>query len=179
MSTQIATPTQDEIRSALLAYSDKYGYEVDYMLHILHDHPEAFAAFNAVIPLANCRQEAPLDVFFVAKLAGFQQSDCGACLQLSIRLALEAGVSRAIVEGVIKGSPTLPPELEEVRRFVRSLDDYSAETNALRESIRQRYGERTLIEIALVVTAAQLFPRVKRALGYFESCQLMDFSFEP
>ncbi|WP_309380441.1 hypothetical protein [Cerasicoccus frondis] len=166
------------VREAIEAYAAKYDYDVSYMLHMLEHNPAALQLFQQVIPLANCRQHAPLDVFFVAKLAAFRQSDCGACLQLSIRLALEAGVSRDIVVGAVKGTPALPPHLADVQRFVQSLDDYSAETNDLRKTLRARYGEAALIEIALVVTAAYLFPRTKRVLGYFESCQLMQFDFE-
>lgn len=177
MKTIDTDPTLDQIRAGLEAYSAKYDYDISYMRHMLDHHPEALQAFQGVIALANCRQHAPLDVFFVAKLAGFKQSDCGACLQLSIRLALEAGVRREVVEAVVRGKP-LPAELEEVTRFVYSLDEYNAETDQLRESLRKKYGEAALIEIALVVTAAHMFPRTKRALGYYESCHLMQFDFE-
>jgi hypothetical protein len=178
MNTTHDMPAKEAIREQLESYSAKYSYDVSYMLHMLEHHPEALQLFQGVIPLASCRNATPLDVFMVAKLVGFQQSDCGACLQLSIRQALEAGVSREIVEGAVKGQPALPPHLQEVKRFVQSLDEYDAETDKLREVLRGKYGEEVLIEIALVVTAAQLFPRTKRVLGYFGSCQRMEFSFE-
>lgn len=178
MSTTIEEPTQKKIRAELLQYAERNQYDVSYMLHMLYEHPEALKLFQQVIPLAHCRRFAPLDVFAVAKLTGFQVADCGACLQLSIRLMLEAGVDRAIVEGAVTGEPALPEDLAKVQRFVQSLDRYDAETDALRDELREAYGEAALIDIGMVVTAAQMFPRMKRVLGYFDSARERTYVFD-
>lgn len=173
--------TQSEIetiRKNIEAYSAKNRYDVSYMLEMLESNPEAYLLFQNVIPLANCRKVTPLDVYTVAKLTAFRQSDCGACLQLSIRLALEAGVSVEIVKAAVLGTPALPPHLEQIREFVRAVEDDLALADVLREEIRKLYGSAALVELALVITAAHQFPRAKRVMGYFKSCERMEFSFE-
>jgi hypothetical protein len=46
----------------------------------------------------------------------------------------------------------------------------SSEQEALREHIRQRFGDEGLIEMALAIASCRTFPMVKRALGYAVSC---------
>ena len=43
----------------------------------------------------------------------------------------------------------------------------------MRERVRERYGEEGLVELALGIAAARVFPVVKRALGYATSCALV------
>jgi len=62
--------------------------------------------------------QTPPDVYYVAKLAAMKTEDCGECLQLNIRFALEQGISKELVRAVINGGNNLPEDLKEVHDFV-------------------------------------------------------------
>ena len=50
----------------------------------------------------------------------------------------------------------------------------SEEEEPLRQRILERYGEEALVELALGIAAARMFPVTKRALGYATSCALVE-----
>ena len=49
----------------------------------------------------------------------------------------------------------------------------TGDEDELRETLRQRYGERGLIELAYAIASSQIPPTVKRCLGYARSCRLV------
>lgn len=166
-----------EARALLDGFEAHYRYDVGYLRHLLETDEDAFRVFRDFLPMASFRGQAPVEVVSVAKLAAMQQNDCGACLQLTIRQAIEAGLAPETVRAVVGGGEGLAPELAQVRDLVRSIAIDDTRTDALRESVRATFGEATLSAIAIVVAAAGVFPTVKRVLGSFESCELMEFEF--
>jgi hypothetical protein len=50
----------------------------------------------------------------------------------------------------------------------------SGNEEELRQRIRQRYGNEGLVEMALGIAAARVFPVTKRALGFATSCALVE-----
>ena len=45
--------------------------------------------------------------------------------------------------------------------------------DTLRETLRKRYGEHGLIELAYAIASSRIPPTVKRGLGYAKSCSLV------
>jgi hypothetical protein len=171
--------TVAQAHATLDRYSEHYRYDVGYIRHLLETDPAAYRVFEAFLPMASFRGEAPTDVIFVAKLCAMQQADCGACLQLAIRQAIEGGMDAKIVRAVLGRSDEtlLPPHLAQIQRFVRALPEENEETQTLRRVIREIHGEATLVAISLVVAACGVFPTIKRVFGSFQSCAVLDFEF--
>lgn len=46
-----------------------------------------------------------------------------------------------------------------------------SDDDALRETLRARYGERGLIEMSYAIAAGRIPPTVKRVLGFAKSCK--------
>lgn len=166
-----------DAHTMLDGFATHYRYDVGYLRELLETDPIAFKVFEAFLPMASYQGDAPTDVVFVAKLAAMRLNDCGACLQLTIRQALESGVPVEVVRAAAGTGQELPLELTPVYRLVQAAHTYAAETQTHREAVRTRHGEGALAAIALVVAAAGVFPTMKRLLGTFESCALMDFEF--
>jgi hypothetical protein len=143
------------------------------MEHMLAENPEAFSLFNAFAPMASHRKHAPLEAYHVARIAAFQQYDCGACLQLAIRKAREEGVPAEVVRQTLAGGAGLAEPLARVRRMVGAMASKSTETEELRDVIRADYGEPAWVEIAVCIAAVAVFPMIKKALGYFQSCEMV------
>lgn len=152
-----------------------YAYDTQYMRNMLEHHPQAFAAFAAFLPMANFRQDLPRDVYFVAKLAAMQVADCSACLQLTVKMALEADVAADLVQAVLKEGD-LPNHLAAVNRFARTVAHHHLVADEDLETMRSTYGETGLIELALAIASTGVFPLIKRSFGMLQSCQVADVS---
>ncbi len=165
------------IRRKLDAEEKKLGVSIDYIRHVLDVSPTAFFRFAAIMPLANSRKVLPKEAWFTALIATLQYEDCGPCLQIGVNQARQSGVDRDLIQAVLDGSLDLfPPELVDVYHFTRSIVTSAGDEGDLRETLRQRYGERGLIELAFAIASSRIPPTVKRALGYAQSCRQVTVS---
>jgi alkylhydroperoxidase family enzyme len=162
------------IRRKLDAEEKKLGESVDYLRHIVDVSPAAFLRFASILPLANSRNTLPKEPWFVAQLVTLQHEDCGTCLQIGVNLARQAGVESAMIRAVLAGDEhLLPNDLADVARFTKAILTASDDDDALRQTLRERYGERGLIELAYAIAGSRIPPTVKRTLGYAKSCSLV------
>jgi hypothetical protein len=151
----------------------KLGESVDYIRHIVDASPGAFLRFASILPFANSRKTLPKDAWFVAQLVALQHEDCGTCLQIGVNLARQSRVDPALIRAVLNGGDDVPPEMADVIRFTRSVVTADDDDETLRETLRERYGERGLIELSYAIASSRIPPTVKRALGYAKSCSLV------
>lgn len=147
------------------------GESVDYLRHIVRHSIGAFLKFAKIMPLNDYRKQLPTDAWHVARIVATRDADCGPCTQIEINLARKDGVDSTILQSIIDDQPDkLPPSLGEVYRFTQAVLKDHPEADQLRESIRQRFGERGLIELSLAVAACRVFPTTKRMLGFATAC---------
>ena len=152
----------------------KIGESVDYLRHIVDVSPAAFLRFASIMPFANSRKVLPTEAWFVAQTVAAQKEDCGPCLQITLNLARQSGVDAALLQSTLDGkSEELSPEMDDVYRFSKSVVDQSNEADLIRESLRERYGDLGLIELAYAIASSRIPPTVKRALGYAQSCSIV------
>ena len=167
------------IRRLILKRLDKeersLGESVEYLRHLLRTSLPAFFKFALFTPLAQHRRKLPPAPYRVARIVATRDEDCGTCVQIEVNLARQEGVPAAVIRAVLNHRPDdLPPALADVYRFARSVVEASGGDEELRERVRARYGEEGLVELALGIAAARVFPVVKRALGYATSCALVE-----
>ncbi len=162
------------LRNRLDAEEKKLGESMDYLRHVVDVSPAAMLRFASITPFANSRKVLPKDAWFVAQLVGAQAEDCGPCLQICVNLARQAGVDPALLQAVLDGDiDQMSPEMVDVYKFTKAMVTPSGDDDALRETMRTRYGERGLIELSYVIAASSIPPTVKRVLGYARSCSLV------
>jgi hypothetical protein len=162
------------IHRKLDAEEKKFGESVDYLRHIVDVSPGAFLRFCSILPLANSRKVLPKNAWYAAQIVALQHEDCGTCLQIGLNLARQDGVDAGLLRAILDGNgDELPEEIADVLRFTRSVLTASDDDDALRETLRQRYGERGLIELAYAIASSRIPPIVKRCLGYAKSCRLV------
>ncbi len=161
------------IRRKLDSEEKKLGESVDYLRHVVDISPAAFLRFASILPLANSRKTLPKEPWFAAQLVTLQHEDCGTCLQIGVNLARQAGVESGVIRAVLDGDlHLLPNDLADVVRFTKSVLT-AEDDDTLRQTLRERYGERGLIEIAYAIAGSRIPPTVKRTLGYAKSCSLV------
>jgi alkylhydroperoxidase family enzyme len=150
----------------------RMGFSVEYLRYILGVSRRAFFAFTKILPLARYHRVLPMDALHVARLTALSYEDCGTCVQGEVNLAKRAGVAPAIIQAVLNTEAVeLAEELADVYHFALAVLE-TRDDETLRNRIKEHYGEEGLVEIALAIGACRVFPTVKRALGYAQSCSV-------
>jgi AhpD family alkylhydroperoxidase len=142
------------------------GTPIDEMRYLADHSLPAFRRWSSTREIANYHHVLPPEVYYVAKIAVYRLEDCGSCLQIVTHMALKSGVSREIVRAALDGkAEMLSGELQAVYGFAHS-QAIGEEDPGMRESIKQKYGDKGLIELAIGIASARTFPAFKRALGF-------------
>lgn len=163
------------LRRKLDSEERKLGESMDYLRHVVDVSPGAFLRFASLMPFANSRKVLPADAWFVAQVVGAQKEDCGPCLQITVNLARQAKVDPELLQATLdRRFEDLPEDLATVARFAEAVSDATYDEAGLRTALRERYGERGLIEIAYAITSSRIPPTLKRGLGFARSCSEID-----
>ncbi|MHC4953998.1 MAG: carboxymuconolactone decarboxylase family protein [Planctomycetota bacterium] len=149
----------------------KLGASLDYLRHMLRVSVGAFLKFAKVASVAGYRRALPVDAHAVAGIVASRNEDCGPCVQIGVNMAKASGVSTDVLRAVLDSEPdNLPADLALVYRFAEAVVTANGKDEELRGPVRDRYGERGLVELALAIATSRVFPITKRALGYALSC---------
>lgn len=162
------------IGNSLNAEERKLGASLDYARDILRTSLPAFLKFAMFMPLSRHREALPRAAYHVARIVATRDEDCGTCVQIEVNLARADGLPVDVIEAVLNENvDALPDDLADVYRFARRVVEASGEDDALRERMRYRYGDDGLVDLALGMASARVFPIVKRTLGHARSCALV------
>lgn len=169
--------TKEQRLQGMDAFSQRYRYDMNYLKEFLHSSPEGYEKFANFQPLSSHREFLPLDIYWVSKLAAMQVADCGSCLQLTVRKALEAGIDKPLVEACLQGGSRLPEALKDIFDFATAVASYRAIDPLLEERISAQLDKPQRIELGVSVATASVYPTIKRAMGYAQSCSLVEIEF--
>lgn len=161
-------------QQAIDAFESHYQYDCTYMRQLLASSPEAYQLFADFLPMAQFRQRLPLNEYWVAKLAVMQQADCGACLQLQVKMAIEQGVSTTLIQSTLNNHKPLPETLQQVKDYAQQLTLPAGVDSELMQTMRERYDQGQLLEFGLCAASATVFPTIKRAIAEIQSCAVID-----
>lgn len=162
------------LRRKLDAEEKKLGESMDYLRHIVDVSPAVFFRFASIMPFANSRKLLPKEAWFGAQIVALQHEDCGPCLQISVNLARQQGVSADLIQMVLdRRYGELTAEIADVCAFTQSVVNGN-DDDTLRDKLRTRYGDRALIELSFAIASARIPPTVKRVLGYAKSCRTVE-----
>ncbi len=147
------------------------GVGAEHMHFIVDTSVRAFLGVMLFRKMSTHREALGSDATHLARIVAVQHSDCGSCVQGNVNMALQAGMRPAWITAALERTPErLPPELREIYEFTNHILDKTYGEDELRASIRRRYGDRALIDLAYAIASAQVFPVIKQALGYAKSC---------
>jgi hypothetical protein len=163
-----------DYRNEIDNFEAHYKYDSTYMRELLDHSLEGFAKFNSFLPLSSHMEKLKPEEYWVAKLAAMQVEDCGECLQLNVRMALEAGIARALLHAAIQGGQELPEQLRDVFNYARSVANHEMVDNDLMNRIETRFDKGAMLEFGLCIATAKVFPTIKRAVGYTRTCSLVE-----
>lgn len=157
----------------LRRFEQRFRVPLEYAHHIVDTSVPAFLALTKVMGFARYRRKLPVEAFSVAAIVATRHEDCGACLQITVNEARRAGVAKELIDHVLAWNPhRLPTDLNSVYKYTKAVLEGGDEAE-LRESLRGRYGEEGMIELAYAIASARMFPTIKRTLGYARTCELV------
>lgn len=155
-------------------FEQHYQYDATYLHELLQHSPAGYEKFVAFRPLSQHREQLSPETYWVAKIAAMQVADCGNCLQLIVRMALEAGVAREWVLATLQGGSKLPEPLQDIYDFATCVASYRNVDPVLQERIQRQLNKAQLIELGICIATTSIYPTIKRALGYTVSCSLVE-----
>lgn len=159
------------IRMRIRSYEKYLGVSLDYLRHMLRVSLRAFLKFSRIFSLAGYRRTLPVAPAHVARLVAALDEDCGECVQIGVNVARKEGVPAEVVQAVLDGRPeSLPESLADVYHFTEAVVRGDGDEGPYRERIRSVFGEEGLVELAMAIATAKVFPITKRALGYATAC---------
>ena len=143
--------TSDTAKHAeIQAFEDHYAYNGEFMHDLLTLLPEGYTTFENFRPMAFFRKTLPLDAYWIAKLATMQQEDCGACLQLNVKMALEQGLPKELVHDALTGGATLPDELSIVYTYAQQVATGGEVEDSVMAQMTQQFNLAQLLELSLI-----------------------------
>jgi len=156
------------------------GESADWMRDIRRSSPAGFRKFLMFMPLSGHGQAATPDLLHAARMVAAQIEDCGPCLNTTIRYARKADVDEGVITDVVQQKwDALSPDIDLVCRYARAVVLNSPDALDLVDTVRHRFGDRVLTELALAIAAVRVFPTVKRALGHAQSCAVTPLALQP
>ncbi len=155
-------------KTNLESFENNYSYDASYLHELLVASTGGFEAFSKFGDMGMYRKALPLDVFFVSKIATAQTEDCGPCTELNVRMAQEVGVDEDVIRGAMTGKG-LSEKLEAVRCFSIAVAFNEVKPGQV-EDMKDTYGREGLAELALSIASMRVYPCMKRALGFDQSC---------
>jgi alkylhydroperoxidase family enzyme len=165
------------IRIRIRSYERRLGVKLDYLRHILRVSLRAFFKFSKIFSLAAYRRSLPSAPCHIARLVTMLDEDCGDCVQIAVNMAKKDGVPVDVIQAVMDGrADALPESLADVYRFTEAVVRGDGDEEPYRERIRNVFGEEGLVELAMTIASAKVFPITKRALGYATNCSRVALS---
>lgn len=148
------------------------GESADFLRDLYAGSPTSFWRFALFLPMSRHRGALPRDAGCAVRIAAVHAEDCGPCLQTVINLSLVAGARPEILRAAVeKNLDAMDEETRLAFEFARYLCARDARSEELRSAVERRWGKAGLAEIALAIASTRVFPTVKRAMGYGQTCQ--------
>lgn len=160
------------LRRQIAGFEKTWNYRADYMRDLL-DKGGAWTLirFGMVASLGHGKS-APAEALAAAGIVGTLSGDCGPCTQISVDIATASGVRPEVLRGILTGDrPAMGERAALAYDFARAvLDRNLADADECRDEIARRWGDAAVVDIALALTTAQMYPTVKYALGHGRTC---------
>lgn len=164
-------------RREMREFAERYGYDMSYLELLLDLSPAAHAEFSKAMGMSEHRGALPLDVHFVARVAVMLADDCGACTQLNLRMAVEAGVDRGVLATQLRAPLELPPLLRAVHEHCQRVVRGENADPAVVAELRRALGDAGFAALAVTIVGCRIYPGLKRALGQETSCSVPHLDF--
>ena len=159
------------IEQQIASFETEWNYPMDYAREVLGLGALVFKKFFDAAQIGEYCEGISKPASFAAKILAVMAGDCGPCVQLVVDMAVREGVPPEALAQLVSGElDALPDDLRLTAQFTRALLDRSDALPELRDRMREHYGTAGLVSVAFAVINASMYPTLKYALGYGQSC---------
>jgi|SRR5579885_3247518 len=151
----------------------KFGENVDYLRDIAMVSRAAVYKFALFLLFAKHRKAAPVNAYYLASIGALKHEDCGPCLQIAVNQALADGVSPELLRAAIAGGDALDEDHRLYLDFGRAVSANAPDAEELRRKVAEKLGPAAMVDLAIAIACARVFPALKRGLGHARSCSLV------
>lgn len=160
-------------------FGRRYSYDTGYMDEMIDEDFVGFRRFAKLAGLSSYGFGLPPGPLFAAKVIATRAAGCGPCLELVIRMAEEAGVSRTALASIARQGDDADPEMRLAANFALAVVTNGADLPALLQAVEARFGRRGRMGLAVAVATAQFYPMVKRGMGHAQGCEMLPPELRP
>lgn len=160
------------------SFENHYAYDCTYIRQLSDNSNEAYKAFVEFLPMGQVGSSLEKEVLWTAKISAMLTEDCGACVQLNINMALEAGLSKELVQKIVLNADTLNDDLHRVFDFAKAIASNQSDHEEKQKKILELLKPEQLAELSVAIASTKVYPTIKRALGQFKSCSIYNFDFD-
>ncbi|WP_439813914.1 carboxymuconolactone decarboxylase family protein [Zavarzinia sp. CC-PAN008] len=172
----VALGLEGQIRRA----ERQLGVPLDYMRTIARHSMRAFLWLGILGSTQPRPRHAPGDLVHMAALGAAMVEDCGTCVQIHVNQALRDGLRAVDLGHAVAGRlEALAPAQALAFRFGQAVAANTVEQHDLREALLAELGEGALVDLALGIAMARLWPTTKRALGHAVACSRVTITGVP
>jgi hypothetical protein len=164
-------------REWLRDFGAKYAYDTGYMVQLLDLSPAAYDVFASAMAMSEHRVHLSVEEHFVACISALLADDCGACSQLNLRMASEAGVDRAVLRQLLEEPDRLPTTLQLIHDYATQVVRGGNADPARVALLRQILGDEAFAELAINVIGVRIYPALRRAMGAEVACPPPNLNF--
>ncbi len=159
-------------RKVIKRMEKRYDCDMSYALYLLEKSPRAFRKFMRVGALSRQRERVPVEAAFTVQLLATMYEDCGPCTQLVVRFAEASKMEPDQIEAVLTGNAsTMSPAVMLAFRYGVAVLNNRTDVADARDAVRANWEDKGLIDLAMSIQGARLYPMMKHALGFALECQ--------
>lgn len=158
-------------------FEKHYDYDCSYMRLMQENSSDGFETFLNFLPMGQFQKKLSKNDIWIARLASIVAEDCGACTQLNIKMAAEAGVKEELIKKVIRNPEKLDRQDKLIYDYAQAVVKNSDNCHDYQFLISKLYDKEQLTEFALAISSTKVYPTIKRALGFIEPCLIEEFNF--
>ncbi|MEZ5885838.1 MAG: hypothetical protein R3D56_02905 [Paracoccaceae bacterium] len=160
-------------------FGRRYRYDTGYMKEMIEEDFAGFRRFAKLADLSAYGFGLPSGPLFAAKFIATRAAGCGPCVELVIRMAEEAGVSRAALAAIARKGCPADPDMRLAADFAEAVVTNGAGLPDLLEAVEARFGRRGRTGLSVAIATAHFYPMVKRGMGHARDCDMLPPEFRP
>ena len=159
------------LQKGFASFGQKYKYDTAYLEEVSTIYPAKAWRYAMLSPYVQHRTAASKEAYFAAKITAAHITDCGPCTDLTIEMAIEAGIAHAQLKAIILGDKSaMTPDILLGHNYAHAMIENSASLTGYIRDITIQFGKRGLWDMASAVALGEFFPKLKRGLGEAKSC---------
>lgn len=163
---------KSQLKKSVEKFGKRFDYDTSYMSEWIDHDPVAFVKLGMVQGITNHRKGIPVAPYGAAKITTAMQEDCGPCIQLTVNMALQAGVLEDVVRAIVtRNLDLLDAEVKLAVEFTEACLAHDPRADELRDEVMAAWGMDGLISLACVISSSRIYPTIKYVLGYGKACQ--------